>query len=58
MFDIYITEPEVFCKVFEYNQNFIGVVESKYYHHEQNILLLSIIISEALYKIKYMDVFY
>ena len=52
IFDIHIPKPEVFCTVFEDNQSFISVAESIFFHREQNILLLSIIISEALQKRK------
>ena len=43
IFDIYLPRPEVFCKVFEKNQNCIAVAESKNSHQER-ILILRIII--------------
>ena len=50
--DIHLPKAEVFCKVFEDNQGCIDVADSKKYHQEQNLLLLSIIFNEALYKEK------
>ena len=43
LFNIYIINPEVFCKVFEDNKSSIAVSES-FFQQEQNTLLLSIII--------------
>ena len=42
--DINLPNPEVFCKLFEDNQMFIAVADSKSSHQEQNISLVSIII--------------
>ena len=50
IFDKHCPNTEVFCKVFKDNQIFIAVAESKNYHQEQNISILSIVISKASYK--------
>ena len=47
-----LPKSELFCKVFEYNQSFISVAEYKNCHQKQNILLLSIIIYKAAYRIR------
>ena len=48
IFDIHCPNPKVFCKLFKDNQICISVVEYKKSHQEQNTLLFSIIIYEAL----------
>ena len=50
IFDIHLQKPEVFCKLFQGNQNFISVAESNKFSPRTKILLLSITISKALYK--------
>ena len=50
IFDIHLPKTEVSCKLFEYNQGFIAVAESNKFSPRKK-LLLSNIISEALYKI-------
>ena len=57
-FNMYFLKPEVFCKVSKYNQIFIEVVESKKYHQEQNISLLSTIIPKNCTKEDYSYILY
>ena len=52
IFYIHLPSPEVFWKLFEDNQSCISVAELKFFYQEQNTSILSIIISEALYKRK------
>ena len=50
IFDIYIPKPEVFYKLFEDNQIYIAVTESKKFPPRKNIILLSIVIYKASLK--------
>ena len=47
IFDIYLPNPEAFCKLFEDNQSFISVVESNKFLPKTKISLLIIIASET-----------
>ena len=49
--DIHIPNPEVFCKLFQYNQSCIAIAESNKLKSRKNISPLSIIIYEFLNKI-------
>ena len=50
IFDVHLPKPEVFCKLFKDNQRLLPSRSPENSHQEQNISLLSIIISEAFHK--------
>ena len=55
IYDKHITKSEVFCKLFEKNEVLFQSWSLPNYHQEQNILILSIIIYRALYKIRLFE---
>ena len=52
IFNILLLDPELFCKVFQYNQICVYVVELNIFHKEQNTDLLIITIYKDFYREK------
>ena len=61
IFDIHIPKPEVFCNVFEDNQNFISVVESNHFYPEPKHITIKYhyfwsFVQKKIIRICYIDI--